>query len=318
MPEVIVVGDIDTDQFYIVPHLPAWDEGVLVDERYECPGGKGGNTAAALSILGIHTGILASMGDDRLGRIALEGLRSKGVDVDGIAVVRGGQTYYCVMMLDESGEKALLVVRTDLIYPTFKMIEERREYLASGRHAHFICIDPARMSDAICLAKELGLSVSIDLDAAYQGLEACKPAIVQADVVFVNRQGAERLFPGRNTREVAEEIQKMGPSIAVVTAGSHGAVGVDGSKVAATRAFKVKARDTTGAGDVFSGAFVFCYLQGRDLEFSLNFASAAAALSTLQIGGQTALHTEAEVLDFLERHSADLAVPLHKEDGDED
>lgn len=47
MPEVIVVGDVGIDQFFVVPHIPVWDEGVLVDEWYEYSGGKGGNTAAS-------------------------------------------------------------------------------------------------------------------------------------------------------------------------------------------------------------------------------------------------------------------------------
>lgn len=301
MPEVIVIGDIDTDQFYVVPHLPTWDEGVLVEEWYEHPGGKGGNTAAALSRLGTSAGIIAAAGDDRFGQIALEGLKSKGVDTGGVIIVPGGQTYYCIMMLDTTGEKAILVVHTDLTYPTPEMMQGQQAYLASGRHAHFIGIDPGRMSGMMQLAKELGLTVSIDLDAAYQGLEACRPAIALADIVLVNRQGAERIFPGKDRRQAAAELRQMGPRVAVITAGSQGAVGCDETQTVETPAFKVKVKDTTGAGDVFSGAFVHGYLLGWPLETSLKFASAAAALSTAAIGGQSALPTESEVWEFLKQ-----------------
>ncbi len=304
MPEVIVVGDIGADQFYIVPHLPAWDEGVLVDEWYERPGGKGGNTAAALSRLGTSAGIIAAAGDDHSGKVAIEGLKSNGVDTRGITIVPGGQTYYCIMMLDATGEKAILVVHTDLTYPSPEMMRQQSAYLASARHAHFIGIDPDRMSGAIRQAKELGLSVSVDLDAAYQGLDACRSVIEPADVVLVNRQGAEQLFPGADRRQAAANLLQIGPSVAVVTAGSLGVVGCDGTQTVELPAFNIKVKDTTGAGDVFAGAFVHGYLQGRPLAFSLRFASAAAALATAAIGGQGALPTESEVMDFLKQHPA--------------
>jgi sugar/nucleoside kinase (ribokinase family) len=305
MPEVIVVGDVGIDQFFVVPHIPVWDEGVLVDEWYEYSGGKGGNTAASLSRLGLGAGIITSAGDDHFGQVALDGLKSKGVDLGGVIVVPGGKTYYCIMMLDSSGEKAILVMRTDLIYPTPQMVLEKRDYLTSARHAHFIGIDPVKISASMHLAKELGLSISVDLDAAYQGLEASKTVIRQADIVLVNRQGAERFYPGKDIRYAAQEIGCMGPSLVVVTAGRQGAVGYDGSNIYETRAFDVKVIDTTGAGDVFSAGLVFGYLKGWKLDSSLKFASAAAALSTAAIGGQNALPTEAEVWNFVKTNSPD-------------
>lgn len=304
MPDVIVIGDIDTDQFYIVPHLPTWDEGVLVDEWYERPGGKGGNTAAALQRLGNSTGVMAAAGDDHFGNVAVQGLNAGGVDTAGIIIQPGGDTYYCIMMLDPTGEKAILVVHTDLTYATPEMMRNKSDYLLSGRHAHFIGIDPGRMIEPARLAKENGLTVSVDLDAAYQGLEACKTLIEQADVVFVNQQGAERLFPGQETREIINRIREFGPSVAIITLGSQGVVAYDGSNWVTSSAFKVKVVDTTGAGDTFSGAFVHGYLRKWDLGQSLRFASAAAALSTLAIGGQSALPTEDEVLNFLQRHES--------------
>jgi sugar/nucleoside kinase (ribokinase family) len=70
----------------------------------------------------------------------------------------------------------------------------------------------------------LGLSISVDLDVAYQGLEASKTVIRQADIVLVNRQGAERCYPGKDIRYAAQEIGCMGPSLVVVTTGKQGAV----------------------------------------------------------------------------------------------
>lgn len=302
MPEVVVVGDIDTDNFYIVPAIPTWDEGILVTEVYERPGGKGANTASALSRLGIDTGMLSACGDDQFGAIAIGGLKNNRVDTAGVTIIPGGKTYYCIMMLDPSGEKAILVIDTGLIYPPKYVLQNQLTYLLTARHAHFIGIDPLRMAGTMKAAKEAGQTVSVDLDAAYQGLDACEQAIKWADIVFVNRQGAGTLFPDSDIDEALRKLLALGPSIAVITSGKKGACASDGSKIDHVPAFKVRVIDTTGAGDVFSAGFVYGYLKQWKLDKILRFASAAAALSVGGIGGQTALPTIEKIQAFLREH----------------
>ena len=301
MPDVIVVGDIDTDTFYIVPHIPAWDEGVIVKEVYEKPGGKGANTASALSRLGIATGMISAVGNDYFGEVGLAGLQSNGVDINGVRIVPGANTYYCIMMLDPSGEKAILVVDTDLIYPTPRILDESFDYLVSARHAHFIGIDPLRMAPSMQKAKEAGLSVSVDLDAAYPGLKACSQAIQWADIVFVNRQGARTFYPDLETEEILRQLKSLGPSTVLITSGSAGAAGLSYDEVCTIPSFKVPVVDTTGAGDIFSASFLYAHLQQWGLKKSMVFASASAALSVAKVGGQSALSTQDEVFSFIDQ-----------------
>lgn len=299
MPDVIVVGDIDTDNYYIVPAIPSWDEGILVTEVYERPGGKGANTASALSRLGVHTGMISVCGDDQFGNIAISGLKNNLVDTGGVVIIPGGKTYYCIMMLDPSGEKAILVVDTGLIYPPKHSLQTELPYLLTAKHAHFIGIDPLRMAETMQAAKKAGLTVSVDLDAGYQGLDACREAVLWADVVFVNRQGARTLFPSVDIQTALSRLHELGPSIVVITSGSEGAYASDNEGYAYVPAFKVKVVDTTGAGDVFSAAVIYGYLNHWQLEPALKFASGAAALSVASIGGQSALPTVESVQAFL-------------------
>lgn len=300
MLEVIVVGDLDVDKFYSVPHLPSWDEGVYVQEYYQFPGGKGGNTAAALSKLGTETGIIAAVGDDEYGRIALNGMREKGVDTRGVTVVPDGKTYHCLMILDETGEKAILVMPTELLYPSPEMLQDKEAYLTSARHAHFLGVDPARMLEPIKAARNAGLSISVDLDAAYQGLESVKPLLKNVDIVFINQQGAEQLFPDDSIRNACKKVRQLGPSTAVLTLGKEGVFGADGTGEVLVEGEMVDVVDTTGSGDAFAGAFLHATFQGWGLKKSLQFANAAGALSTTAIGGQNALASEGEVWAFLE------------------
>lgn len=301
MPEIVVVGDIDTDIFYIVPHIPTWDEGVLVDKSYTLPGGKGANTACVLSALGMETGLVAVVGSDHYGEIGLSGIKQNNVELAGVIVREDGETYHCIMMLDDSGEKAILVKHTEITYPSREELQAKVPYLASAKHVHYIAIDPLRMLDSIAEMKRSGLTVSADLDAAYPGIDACKDVIACADIVFVNRQGAERLFPDKSHEDALSELLRLGAGIAVITLGSEGALaGNQQGMVVRASGYPVKVVDTTGSGDTFSGAFVYSTLQKQNLCHSLQFASAAAAISIQRIGGQGAVPTPQQVKQFVE------------------
>jgi sugar/nucleoside kinase (ribokinase family) len=235
--------------------------------------------------------------------IGIEGLKRNKVDTSGVTVVSGAKTYYCIMMLDATGEKAILVVDTNLIYPTPEILKEKTGYLKTGKHAHFIGIEPLRMADTMRIAKESGLTVSVDLDAAYSGYEACLQAIQWADVVFVNRQGATGFFPNSELEEILYKIRKAGPSIVVVTSGKDGAIGFDGKKYCHIASYNVPVVDTTGAGDVFSAGFIYAYLNKWSLESSIRFGSASAALSIAKMGGQSALPSVNDVKEFIQQQA---------------
>lgn len=280
MPDLIVVGDVDTDIFMKVSHIPTWDEGVLAEEVLERPGGKGGNTAAALSYLGNQTGILASVGNDKYGNIARQGLDRYSVDMSHLVVVPDGQTYYCIALLDPTGEKALVVVRTPLTFLDAEQLTLCTDYLTSAKHVHFIGTDPDRIFKGVEIVNQAELPLSIDLDAAYGDLDTFEKLISLATLIFINEQGIKRLFPFLSENDAIKEIQRMGPDIVVLTKGSKGSVGFDGKNFTNFPAFKVDVVDTTGAGDTFSAAFVHGYVRGWSMRKNLEFASAAAAIST--------------------------------------
>ncbi len=301
MPEIVVVGDIDTDIFYIVPHIPTWDEGVLVDQNYVLPGGKGANTACVLSSLGMQTGLVAVIGSDDYGEIGIAGIKKNKVELDGVIVRDDAETYHCIMMLDDTGEKAILVKHTEITYPSKDALRAKIPYLTSANHVHYIAIDPLRMLDSIVEMKRNGLTVSADLDAAYPGIEACRDVIAYSDIVFVNRQGAGHLFPGKSYADVLSELLRIGVGTAVITLGSEGSLaGNQRGDIVRVSGYPVRVVDTTGSGDTFSGAFVYSVLQEKALADSLRFASAAAAISTQRIGGQGAVPTLLQINHFIE------------------
>lgn len=302
MPDIIVIGDIDTDIYLEIPHIPTWDEGVLATNVSECAGGKGANTAVVLSALGTSVGIIANAGDDHYGEVAIESLKRYGVDLAGLDIIAGGKTSYCIMMLDATGEKAIVVIATDLIYPQPEDIKRREGILLSGAHVHAIGLQPKKMEAGLLLARQAGITTSVDLDSAYQGLNGSEQTIRNSTIVFLNEQGIASLFPELDIYEALKAMSSMGPKIVVLTRGRKGAVAYDGNRFVEKPAFLVKVKDTTGSGDSFAAAFLHGYLRKWELEKSLEFANATAALSALAIGAQSKAPCENEVFNFIKNH----------------
>ncbi len=123
------------------------------------------------------------------------------------------------------------------------------------------------------------MSIPILLDARHLGpgmgelLDLC-------DVVIGSERFAAEIAHSSDIGRCLIELTKMGPRIAVVTLGEEGAVGLEGEKLVRQGAIEVDIQDTSGASDVFRGAFAYALVQGWPLERSLPFANAAAGPRT--------------------------------------
>ena len=298
MPDVLVLGDADAGVYYEIDHIPKLGEYVTAERVYERPGGKGANAAAVLSRLGTATGILSYIGSDHYGEVAVKGLKKQGVDISHIEFIEGA-TNYCIVMLDPTGEKALVVVKASKNYPDQAYIDKHLQYFLSAKHIHAIGLDPVIIAGSLRIAHEQGLTTSVDLDDAYPGLHTCETLLGNATLVFLNENGARRLYPDHAIKDVALALKQYGPEIIVITRGSRGSIGYDGSRFIDEPAFALGIQDTSGAGDCFSGAFIHSYLSGWEWAYSLRFANAAAAILSLVIGPQEGIPTEEDVLAFL-------------------
>ena len=298
--EVIGVGDAGIDIFMQVPHIPRRDEKLRADSFSLFAGGMVANFLCALSRLGMPCGFLGCVGGDQFGAIAREEFKRFGVDTSHLIVKEGEETFFTVVMLDPSGEKALVVAVTSTVYPTPKDLDEA--YIASARHLHTTGLDVEEATAAIAIAKKHGLTVSADLDALHAGLQRLRKLIGGTDVLFLNSQGLRKLEEeGCSGREALE----LGPQVVVVTMGRRGSKVITPEEEFDTPGFSVEVVDTTGAGDCFNAAFVYGYLQGWDYRRTALFANAAAAISVTAMGSRSALPTREAVVDFLRSRGYD-------------
>lgn len=285
--DVVGVGDIDIDMFLQVPALAGRDEKVPAVLLGEHPGGMIANVTCAASLLGGSTAMIGLVGDDAYGAAAVTGLQEFGVDTSLVKVVDGGRTFYCVIMLDSSGEKALTAVMTDCHWP-------RREDIDPDwfSHARAVHLGGDYLELATWLSQEAkarGALVSLDLEAstAVHGLPALRPLLASADVLFMNHAGHHLFDP--DPARAAEIALDTGPQVVVVTQGAEGVLATSGTHIVRVDAMPGPVVDTTGAGDSFIGAFLMQLLSGQPLDDACRYAVAAASMSIRSIGSRTSL-----------------------------
>ena len=285
----LVAGDVDEDFYALLDHIPAHDEGLLADQGFSLRRGKAGNSAYVLSSLGSDTSLFAVVGNDKRGEVALSKLKKENVDLS-LVVENGKETTLCIMMLDGSGEKALIVIPSDDIYPGEEYASKLEGKLDSFDHVHMIGMNPEKIGWIARECKKRNIPVSLDIDSANGGLERFSSVLEDADIVFLNKQGLLSLSGciGDDGRDGLEVLSKKFPStLLIATLGRDGASCIAEGKLHHADALMVKALDTTGCGDAFSAGFIHAFVDLLyPIDEALAFASKCASISALSYGGQ--------------------------------
>lgn len=295
--DLLGVGDIDIDIFLKVDRLPARDDKVMSSLLGEFPGGMTANVCCAASRLGARCAMVGLIGDDPNGAKALAGLTAYGVDTSLVRILEGGRTFFCVVLLDGSGEKALTAVDTDCRLPRRDIDPE---VFARARAVHILGDDAPFVEWAAEEAGRRGALVSVDMEASttQRGVPALESLMARVDVVFLNEHGY-RLGFGDEPIDALRRVLGLGPRVAVITRGALGALVGTANGVWEIPAYQVPVADSTGAGDCFVGAFLTSLLRGASPPECGRFAAAAAALSLREVGARTALPDRAEILALL-------------------
>ncbi len=300
--DVVGVGDVDVDMFLEVPALAGRDEKVPARLLGEHPGGMIANVTCAVSVLGGSAAMVGRVGTDAYGEIAVRGLSDLGVDTSLVTVVAGGRTFYCVIMLDGSGEKALTAVLTDCHWPGRGDVDP--EWFADTRAVH-LAGDHLDLATWVGReARERGALVSLDLEAATaaHGLPALRPLLGDTDVLFMNHAGSRLLHD--DPERAVRLAHALGPRVVVVTLGASGVLASDSVDFVRVEALQGPVVDTTGAGDAFIGAFLSQLLAAHGVEQASRYAVAAATASIRAVGARNALPGHQAVLELFDRTRA--------------
>ena len=305
--DVVGLGDADVDIYFEVNYLPRWDEKIRADQLAFYPGGMVANFLAVLRSLGTPCGFHGPLGNDEFGKLALGNLIARGVDTRGVIMREGGRTYFCVVFLDDSGEKALVVAPTDCMYPEPNELSET--LFAEASHLHTTADNISTLKRATALAQQHNVTISIDVEpSATKQFEQLRPLLSSLDIVFIKKETLLRLTQKAQLEKAISHLLTRGVSVVCVTMGAGGALVANGTETVLVPAFSVLVVDSTGAGDAFAAGFVHAFLQKWPLADAARFASAVAAIIIGHRGGNAAAPSREEVFAFLKHHGATLEL----------
>jgi sugar/nucleoside kinase (ribokinase family) len=257
--------------------------------RERALGGQVVTTLCTCASLGLRAAYVGTFGNDVDGAFARDELRDRGVDVE-VAIVRPCANRHAVILVEPGGDRVVLWSRDPRL--VLKPSHLPADLLASARLVHVDAVDLAAALEAARLARAAGAFVTCDVDA----VDDDTVTLVEAASHPVLAEHVPAALTGEGDVERAIHLigrRHAGPIC--VTLGARGALLLENGRLHRVAGWPIDAVDTTGAGDVFRGAFIAALLEGQAPLDILRFANAAAAVSCTRAGAVGGVPSRAEV-----------------------
>ena len=286
--DVIGVGANSVDLVYRLPHRPDFDtvSKVRIREHEVRCGGQTTTALATCASLGLRTAYVGAFGDDEHGRMMLEELARRQIDTTHAVIRRSRNPYAVILVDDESGERMVLWDRPGPL--SLEASELPRALIASARLVHVDDVDVEAALEAARLAREAGVPVTSDIDT----MSESTAELVRAVSIPIFAEHVPKALTGEADFERAlRRIRSYHQGLLCVTLGARGAMMLEGDRVHVAPALPVRTVDSTGAGDVFRGAFIHALLEGRPPAEMLRWANVAAGLSCTKPGAMDSVPT---------------------------
>ena len=304
--DVLGVGLNATDTLLTVPKFPAYAGKMRITDEVLSPGGQVASALVACARLGLRVKYIGTVGDDERGRIQMDSLRQTGIDLEHVQVRRNCPNQSAYIVIDAStGERTIFWRREECLRIRPEEIEP-----AQVARARLLLIDghdtPA-VARAAEIARSRAIPVVVDVDTIYPGFDHVLP---NTDYLVSSSEFPAAFTGERNPLTALERIQEQyGIHVAAMTLGPHGALARHNRRYIYSPAYVVNCIDTTGAGDVFHGAFCYAVLQGMPLQEALEFSNAMAALNCTAIGARGGIAS----LDQVRAQMARVERRIHPE-----
>jgi ribokinase len=297
---VLVFGSLNLDLVTYADKLPAIGETIVGEKLLKFPGGKGLNQAIAARRAGSEVLMVGSIGNDADGDYLFNILKSENIDPKFITKT-SEQTGIAVIEVSKSAENRIIIIAGANSKTRFS-----NEVLTSSPS---VTVSLAQLETPIAeVAKFIHESkaagkITILNPAPIQKLD--QQLLQDTDYLIANETEASFLIGSAvehlskdEAVSIARQLQKNGSKKVIITLGEQGSVYLDQEKELFTPAYKVKAVDTTAAGDAFCGAFATAISENKPVEYALKFASAAGGLAATKAGAVPSLPTQQEILSM--------------------
>jgi sulfofructose kinase len=296
--DVVGVGLNATDTLLVLPRFPAYAGKLAYEEEILSPGGQVATAMVACARLGLRVKYIGTVGDDERGRIQMQSLLASGVNLDDVEVRRGVPNQSAYILIDRTtGERTVLWRRPDSL--ELEAAEITPEKILSARLLHIDGHDTPAVARAAEIARGASIPVTVDIDTVYHGFERVLPSV---DYLLASSEFPLAWTNERDPFKALERIQaEYGMYLAGMTLGAHGALVRVENRFVYSPGFVVAATDTTGAGDVFHGAFCYAVLEKMPVCEALEFSNAMAALNCTALGARGGIGSKDEAYHLIRR-----------------
>lgn len=306
MGKIVIVGSLNMDFVVSVKHMPKGGETISGSSLSLIPGGKGANQAFSAGRCGADIAMIGAIGDDSYGQTLVNNLASAGVDVSGVETMENTPTGTAFINVSEDAENSIVIVAgangkvdralvdrhmdlidaCDIVVMQLEIPMDTVQYVAveAKKRGKMVILDPAPAPDF--LPDEL---------------------VAQLDILKPNETELGKLAnaPTDTLEQVFAAARKMmaekGVKTIIATRGSHGSVAITPDEIIEVAAQKVKAVDTTAAGDSYTAALATWLAKGEGLREAMEFAGRFAGVVTTRKGAQSSIPTLEEVEEFYKK-----------------
>jgi sulfofructose kinase len=293
--DIVGVGLNATDTVIRLPHFPAFNSKVEFRVSDILPGGQVATAVTACTRWGLKARYVGKIGDDPAGRLQQDEMLRAVIEAHWIVVPDCQSQSSFILVDEETGERTVLWKRD----PRLELLpsELKREWVDAAKLLHVDGHDCASATQAARWARAERIPVTADLDNLYPGVEAL---LENVDYAITSKE-----FPGRLTGErdlfisLPAIASRFGCRVTAATLGADGVLAWNRTRFHYSPAFELKPVDTTGAGDVFHGAFAYALLRGQDFPRLLEFSCAAAGLACMGMGARGGIASLGEIEDLI-------------------
>ncbi len=297
--KIIGPGSLNVDVTGYAPRLPVAGETLKGRTIQFSPGGKGNNQMTAAHRAGAEVLILGCRGNDTLGQIMAAHYAAEGMSEAYVVVDPAVETASALIEIDETdGQNRILIMLA-----ANERVDRARVYAAEAdfADADVVLTQFETTTDTVRAAKELAIKYQkpfILNPAPY--VEVPAELFCGVDYVTPNETEAEA-FTGvkvesiEDCRVATAKFLEMGVKNVIITLGVRGVFYTDGVREVTVPALRVKAVNTTGAGDAFNGALAVALGEGLDIETALKFATCTSAISVTREGAAASMPTREEI-----------------------
>lgn len=302
MIDVIGIDAPCMDCLVNMDRLPQRNDSIRFNQISWQGGGKAATALIALARLGVSCGMIANVGDDLYGDVIEWDFKRHHVDVSHVKRCPGAYTSLSLVLSDKE-TMGRSVIWQGGGAPLVAQLDEK--YLRQAKYLHVPGVHGV-FGRAIDIVHQAGGKVVIDADRFDEQILL---QLSKIDVFIASEFFFDRVAEGRSVEDCCRMIQNGGPQTVVFTFGEKGCAGIgpDGLFFEVP-AFHVSVTDTTGAGDVFHGGFIYGLLQGWAAQKCAEWASAVSAIKVTRLGGRAGIPDVEMVKTFLTTGAMDAAA----------